>query len=423
MARSFPSDRRRTAALVTAVLLTIGVAASPLAHAEDDLKHKQKQVKKQLSSAHDDLDESSSALRTATIALRDARTRLNGAKAELATTRGKLGAARIRDTAMQTKLDQAVVDLATAREELDAGQEDVATQKVAVGQMAADIYEMGDPRLLSFATLLEAEDTGEMTRSNAVTDAVIDEENGTLDDLTAATVLLTVREGNVQKKKQAVALRRKQAAANLKLMETLEQQAEDQKKSVRALVVKRSTAQSGAARIKRRDARELALLQRQQNRIAATLRKRALALAARNNRKLGRPTSAGGYLLHPVNGPVTSPYGYRTHPIYGYYSLHDGVDFGAGCGQPMYAAADGRVMQRYYSSVWGNRMVIDNGYARGAGLGTIYNHATSYTVGVGQRVKRGQVIGYAGTTGWSTGCHLHFTVMVNGRPGNPMSWF
>ena len=127
--------------------------------------------------------------------------------------------------------------------------------------------------------------------------------------------------------------------------------------------------------------------------------------------------------MHPVNGPVTSPYGYRVHPIYGYYSLHDGVDFGAGCGQPLYSAGSGRVIQRYFSSVWGNRMIIDNGYARGVGLGTIYNHATSYIVGVGQHVRRGQVIGYVGTTGWSTGCHLHFTVMVNGRPTNPMSWF
>ena len=423
MARSFPSDRRRTAALATAVLLTLGVAASPIAHAEDDLKHKQKQVKKQISAAHHDLDESSSALRSATIKLRTARTQLNSARVKLATTRGQLHAAQVQDAKMQVKLDEAVAALATAREELDQGKEDVETQKVAVGQMAADIYEMGDPRMLSFANILDAQDPGEMTRSESVTDAVVDQENGTLDDLTAAKVLLSVREGNVQKKKDNVAVARKDAAENLALMQTLEQQAQDQKKSVRALVVKRATAYAGAAKIKQRDARDLARLQRQENQIAATLRKRALALAAKNNRKLGGPTSAGGYLMHPVNGPVTSPYGYRVHPIYGYYSLHDGDDFGAGCGQPLYAAASGTVIQRYFSSVWGNRMVIDNGYARGVGLGTIYNHATSYTVGVGQHVNRGQVIGYVGTTGWSTGCHLHFTVMVNGRPANPMSWF
>ena len=196
-------------------------------------------------------------------------------------------------------------------------------------------------------------------------------------------MLLTVREGNVQKKKAPSRCGRKKAAEHLQLMETLEQQAEAQRKSVRALVLKRAKAQVGAARIKRRDARELAQLQRQQNRIAADPAQ-AGAGPGRQEQQVARPADLrGGYLMHPVNGPVTSPYGYRVHPIYGYYSLHDGVDFGAGCGQPMYAAADGRVSQRYYSSVWGNRMVVDNGYARGVGLGTIYNHATSYTVGVG----------------------------------------
>ena len=422
MVRSFPSGRRRTAALALAVLLATGVAVSPLAHAEDDLKHKQKQVKKQLSSAHHDLDESSSALRTATIKLRNARVQLHGARVKLATTRGKLTAAQIRDEQMQAKLEAAVADLETARAELDAGKQDVQTQRAEVGQMAADIYEMGDPRLLSLANLLEANDPGEMTRSDAATDAVMDQENGTLDDLTAAKVLLTVREGNVEKKKQQVAVQRQAAAENLTLMQTLEQQAEAQQASVAKLVGERRAARSDAQVIRRRDAAQLRKLQREQNRIESILRKRAAALAAKN-RGHSKPRSSGGYLSYPVNGPVTSPYGYRVHPIYGYYSLHDGTDFGAGCGAPLYAAADGRVMQRYYSSVWGNRMVIDNGYARGVGLATIYNHATSYSVGVGQHVKRGQVIGHVGTTGWSTGCHLHFTVMVNGRTTNPMNWF
>ena len=73
----------------------------------------------------------------------------------------------------------------------------------------------------------------------------------------------------------------------------------------------------------------------------------------------------------------------RVHPIYGYYGLHNGTDFGVGCGEPMYSAADGRVVAKYYSSSYGNRLIIDNGYQRGVGLATIYNHASSYTVSVG----------------------------------------
>jgi murein DD-endopeptidase MepM/ murein hydrolase activator NlpD len=119
---------------------------------------------------------------------------------------------------------------------------------------------------------------------------------------------------------------------------------------------------------------------------------------------------------------VTSPYGYRTHPIYGYWGLHDGTDFGGGCGKPLVAAANGRVLQSYWSDVYGNRLVVDHGPLGGTSLASIYNHATRYTVGVGARVQRGQVIGYMGSTGWSTGCHLHYTVMANGRTVDPMKY-
>src|SRR5690606_33322444 len=136
--------------------------------------------------------------------------------------------------------------------------------------------------------------------------------------------------------------------------------------------------------------------------------------AARQGSK-AKPGPSGGILSSPVvGGRLSSPYGYRKHPIYGYWGMHDGQDWAAGCGTPLYATAGGRIASSYYSTVYGNRLVLDHGLLAGVGVASIYNHATHYTVRVGQRVKRGQVIGYVGSTGWSTGCHLHFTVMVNG---------
>nr|WP_246284304.1 M23 family metallopeptidase [Nocardioides perillae] len=155
---------------------------------------------------------------------------------------------------------------------------------------------------------------------------------------------------------------------------------------------------------------------------AEAARRRAAA-AARASRGAARTTASDGFLDYPVRGYVTSPFGYRTHPIYGYYSLHDGTDFGAGCGSPLYAAAPGRVVSEYYSESYGNRLIIDHGVAGGKGVATILNHASHYVVGPGARVVRGQLVGYVGNTGWSTGCHLHFTVMANGRAVDPMRWF
>jgi murein DD-endopeptidase MepM/ murein hydrolase activator NlpD len=156
-------------------------------------------------------------------------------------------------------------------------------------------------------------------------------------------------------------------------------------------------------------------------------RRRAAAAAARAGTTGilgdGGPVASNGFLNYPVQGPVTSPFGWRIHPIYGYRSLHDGIDFGAGCGTPIRAAASGRVLEEYFQTAWGNRIIIDHGFHRGVGLATISNHLSQYAVPTGAYVKRGQVVGYVGTTGWSTGCHLHFTVLQNGVAVNPQRWF
>jgi murein DD-endopeptidase MepM/ murein hydrolase activator NlpD len=80
------------------------------------------------------------------------------------------------------------------------------------------------------------------------------------------------------------------------------------------------------------------------------------------------------------------------------------------------------VIAEYYQSAWGKRIIIDHGLHRGRSVATIANHMSGYAVSQGELVKRGQVIGYVGDTGWSTGCHLHFTVLQNGRAVNPMRW-
>lgn len=133
--------------------------------------------------------------------------------------------------------------------------------------------------------------------------------------------------------------------------------------------------------------------------------------------------SSSGF-QRPVAGRLSSAYGMRLHPVLGKRKLHDGTDFAAACGTPMKAAASGTVAERYYNAGYGNRLMIDHGKLDGRYVTTGYNHATSYIVSVGQKVSKGQTIGYVGTTGYSTGCHLHLMVWENGGTVNPMSkWF
>ncbi len=138
-------------------------------------------------------------------------------------------------------------------------------------------------------------------------------------------------------------------------------------------------------------------------------------------RKRSQTSAGGSGFSMPVDGPITSPYGMRFHPVLHYWKLHDGTDFGVGCGTPMRAPYAGTVSERYFNAGYGNRLMIDHGNINGHYVTTGYNHAIRYIVGVGQHVSKGQVIGYVGTTGYSTGCHLHLMTWEDGTMMNPMS--
>ena len=137
----------------------------------------------------------------------------------------------------------------------------------------------------------------------------------------------------------------------------------------------------------------------------------------------GGSSSAHHGFVYPVNGPITSPYGRRFHPILHVWKLHDGTDFGVGCGTPIRAAYSGRVAERYYNGAYGNRLMIDHGVVDGRYITTGYNHAQRYSVSVGEHVSKGEVIGYVGATGYATGCHLHLMLWRDGSRVNPMSWY
>ena len=394
------------------------------AHA-DDLKDKKNKVERELKGAHQDLDESSAQLRKASARLEAAQDQLRAAKTRLATARGKVEVAQERDEKMQAELAAAEQALAEAEAALAQGQVDRDEQRKKVARTVADMYSEGDPELIAFSSLLDAESTEELTRRDGVRDVVVGQEAREYDELKAAEVLLEVREDQVTEARDEVAVQREAAAEHLTLMQGLEAEQQAAKDSVVSLVIERRDARVGAREARQKDLAKLRKLEKEQQKIAEMLRKRALAALrrARAKARAGAGGPATGVLLHPVDGYVTSPFGYRTHPIYHYWGLHDGVDFGGGCGTPLRAAAPGKVVSSYYSGVYGHRLVIDHGVLAGRGVATIYNHASGYNVGVGARVAEGQVIGYEGSTGWSTGCHLHFTVMANGRAVDPMPFF
>lgn len=129
----------------------------------------------------------------------------------------------------------------------------------------------------------------------------------------------------------------------------------------------------------------------------------------------------GGDLMWPTPSStrITSPFGYRVHPISGSYTLHKGVDIGAGGGQDILAANSGTVIVSDYHSSYGNYVMIDHG----GGMVTLYAHMSKRSVSAGQTVGKGELVGLVGSTGYSTGNHLHFEVIVDGTHTDPMSYF
>ncbi|MGA8246679.1 MAG: peptidoglycan DD-metalloendopeptidase family protein [Nocardioides sp.] len=393
---------------------------SPFAHADTKhLRHEQAKAQHSVKNAQADLDESSRQSRHAYLALQASRAALRSARHDLQAARAHARRAHHRFLHVKRQLARAQVRLGLAKENLARGQQAVTDQHRELVNTVTSLYEQGDPQLVGFLSLLNSQTPADLTAKNDNNSLVLGSQDQALDGLKASQVLLQVQTQALTEARDLVAKKRAQAHANLLLKRRYKQDAEAAKQRVVQTVHDRAHALKLARRAHAHDQRILA---RSRARAARVHRQLMAEIAREQARGGGYHGSTGGLLMRPVNGPITSPYGYRMNPIGHYWGLHDGDDFGAPCGTPIWAAGNGRVMSEYYSSVWGNRLFLNLGLINGKNVTVIYNHLSAYRTSVGQSVSRGQVVGLIGTTGWSTGCHTHFTVMVNGVAVNPTPW-
>lgn len=130
---------------------------------------------------------------------------------------------------------------------------------------------------------------------------------------------------------------------------------------------------------------------------------------------------ASGF-IKPIQGRITSPFGWRTHPIFNTKSFHSGIDIGGPNLGAIRASNSGKVIYSGWYGGYGKVVILDHGTNSGKPITTLYAHMNSIKVTNGQRVSKGDILGYEGTTGYSTGPHCHFEVRINGQPNNPLNY-
>ena len=293
---------------------------------------------------------------------------------------------------------QQQIDVKTT--ELEAAEKALAEKEEQFAQTVRTTYEQGDVSYLE--VVLNASSFSDLLTRMEIVSAIMEDNQKTVDEYTAAKEDIEQKRDDLQDTQDE----------QKDYQENLSYKVDDLAASEAEQAALQESLEAYKAESEAEYDRIASEMQDVSNQIAALS-----AQAAAN----GSVPMGDGTLIWPTPSCTTtnSAYGYRVHPIYGTVKFHAGEDIPAGYGAEILAAASGTVVTSGWVSGYGNYTVIDHG----GGLMTAYGHQSSFAVSVGDVVTQGQVIGYVGSTGNSTGPHLHFEVYVNGATVDPKSYF
>jgi murein DD-endopeptidase MepM/ murein hydrolase activator NlpD len=405
---------RGVVALVTTVAATVALVGGP---AEADRRHDSKRAKAAVARASSILEGATARARSAARRLDAVAGALPGARERVVNARGRVIAARVAANTARRTADRAgeKVEAAALRYAESARRVEAARERVA--DFVTATYKGGD--LVSINVLLGARTPDDLTQRAGYLDRILTEERGSIDGL------MTVRREAKQLELDAVLARREaeraraRADSALTAAQTAERRARTAVSALAELASERGRAltmargERAASLVRYRRARAEAA------RVEAELRAWEARQRGRGGGSILRP---GARLLMPVRGWKSSGFGMRFDPYFHVWQLHAGIDLAAPGGAPIYAAASGRVVWAGYNGGYGNFTCLSHGRYQGRGMSTCYAHQSRIVSWPGQWVRRGQVIGRVGTTGASTGHHLHFEVRLDGRPSQPLPW-
>ncbi len=313
---------------------------------------------------------------------------LSDANYHVKIARGQLCFANLQLKRSEISLQRATVALTDAKRYYSSAKKEASARLVAM-------YQRGNTGYIQL--LLSSENMGDMMERAQVAEYLTEQDKDILTDLNKRKIKVANYRENVQGKTAEVATWRSRVSV-------MHQKA----------VVKQYDAKGNLIYTKKqRNALEAELDALERDSASITSMLLLLQSSSSGKHRFEKRYAVSGL---PCAGHITSGFGYRMHPVLHYRRLHTGVDIGAPTGTPIHAAGSGYVIWASRRGGYGNCVIIDHG----GGKATLYGHMSRISVSGGQEVTKGQIIGAVGSTGMSTGPHLHFEVRINGKPVNPL---
>ncbi len=379
----------RAAALVLLTALALALAPAPPGRAGTDLERLQRQIQEKrgnLDEINRQIDRIQSQLDQKQRQERNKRQQLARLEQQLDRTEGELRTAREELAAAQARLEATIRELARAEEEL-------ARRDDLLGRRLRALYEHGTVTYLD--VLLSATSFADLVTRYENLKLIYEADRAAL-------------ERAAEYREYVVAVKARQEAEKAQV-EALVQRVE----ATKARLEQDRAATERARQELLQDIEELRRAYDELERLSQQL----TAELQRLERELAEQLRRTGAIIlqRPLSGPITSPFGMRYHPILKQRRMHTGTDYAAPYGTPIRAAESGIVTHADWLGGYGKAVII----MHGKGVSTLYAHMSEIKVARGQRVERGQVIGLVGSTGLSTGPHLHFEVRIDGEPRDP----
>lgn len=382
----------------------------------------------QVRQADDDLASANKKVNAVKAELDKAQAKLKPAEKQLANAQRSVNKARAEAARARAALVAAEAAIIAIKGEIVTLEAEISDLRMRIGALARVIYTSGG-QYEELQILLDSDDPAQFAERLAAMRRVSQGNSRALDELAAAQLRLDAKLAEGKQLEQTAQELRNQAQQRSDEAQAALDVVAQSKRVVEQLIARRQAIVSTADSERDKVRAQYNALAAQQARIAEAARKAREKEQQKNtgsgntgSGNTGSGTSGGrtGTLTWPTPGySVGGRTGPRVHPVYGYQSCHTGDDIGAPSGTPIRAAASGKVISIASGGAYGNHTLISHA----GGLSTMYAHQSRVAVRYGQSVNRGQVIGYVGSTGFSTGPHLHFEVHINGVPYEPMGWF